>query len=626
MKVERKRNILPNRRHVFLHTQLILKSAVILLTGIFIMTMVASTVGAGNGFHENGTSRKSYSSFPDSTSSNGQKNPGHVRYTVFLNNFTKYSGTVIASNSNSERAVPGWMVYDPANGYVYVENLSTAGTGSPETYVLNATTFSEIGTLPVAGPMIYDPTDQYIYSINDTSVIAYNSQDSEAFSIAPPSNLSTDFSQNFVGFAYDSQNGTIYIVLDESSGVMIGTLNLTAKTMSGQMVIPNDQIMDIMFANYTGNFTGSREYLYTTDEDGNISAINPVNLEIVSNLNTFEIPGYLSFVPQKDYLYSADSPSEVTVFNLSTGRLIANISTSGAVFNCQYVPSNSYIYFSTYDADNVSVVNTTTNSIIKNINTGIHPDYLVYDPSGDYVLVANQGTGQPTIDGASISVISLESNSSSVTTTKYTLRFAETGLPPGTAWYVNISNSTGVLIGSSGPVTVSSYNFTLPGGTYSYTIASSIPYYQPNPEFGSIIPLSSNMTVNVTFSLNHYSLSFMEKGLPSGMKWTVNINSTNYTSTGVYLNLSLPYGKYTWIVYPPTGYEATQNQTGGLLLSSNLSTPTVIYFSSTSTSPPPTSKTSPAPNNGYLYYALVAVIAVIAVGAIFYRMRRKVGP
>ena len=67
--------------------------------------------------------------------------------------------------------------------------------------------------------------------------------------------------------------------------------------------------------------------------------------------------------------------------------------------------------------------------------------------------------------------VSMEITSSNVNTTathSFTSTFTESGLPTGTAWYVNLSNGV-----DSGAITETSYSFSLVNGTYSYDIATT---------------------------------------------------------------------------------------------------------------------------------------------------------
>ena len=76
----------------------------------------------------------------------------------------------------------------------------------------------------------------------------------------------------------------------------------------------------------------------------------------------------------------------------------------------------------------------------------------------------------------------------------YPVTFTETGLPSGTPWYVNLSNGV-----DSGPITGSSYSFSLTNGTYSFTIGK-VSGYSASPPSGSISVNGSKTVTQVTFT------------------------------------------------------------------------------------------------------------------------------
>ena len=94
--------------------------------------------------------------------------------------------------------------------------------------------------------------------------------------------------------------------------------------------------------------------------------------------------------------------------------------------------------------------------------------------------------------------VSMEITSSNVNTTathSFTSTFTESGLPTGTAWYVNLSNGV-----DSGAITGTSYSFSLVNGTYSYDITTTDRTYSPSPSSGSFTVNGANKTESVTFT------------------------------------------------------------------------------------------------------------------------------
>ncbi len=100
------------------------------------------------------------------------------------------------------------------------------------------------------------------------------------------------------------------------------------------------------------------------------------------------------------------------------------------------------------------------------------------------------------------------------TETVYSVTFLETGLPPGTTWYVN---TTGY---SSGPVSVQSFSLMLPNGTYSYVPGSTDKNYRATAYNFNVS--GSPETVRVSFLPVLFPVTFIETGLPQGTAWFLN--------------------------------------------------------------------------------------------------------
>ncbi|MGD0249964.1 MAG: hypothetical protein ABSB97_03620, partial [Thermoplasmata archaeon] len=108
-------------------------------------------------------------------------------------------------------------------------------------------------------------------------------------------------------------------------------------------------------------------------------------------------------------------------------------------------------------------------------------------PIAGYHITTGSYTGSVTVNGANPANIAVH-----WTQVKYTVSFTETGLPHGTSWQVTIDSQT-----KSG--TGKTISFSLPNGTYSFTITSTGYTETSNPPS----PLTVNgatATVRVTFT------------------------------------------------------------------------------------------------------------------------------
>ncbi|MEM4068093.1 MAG: thermopsin family protease, partial [Candidatus Micrarchaeaceae archaeon] len=124
----------------------------------------------------------------------------------------------------------------------------------------------------------------------------------------------------------------------------------------------------------------------------------------------------------------------------------------------------------------------------------------------------------------------------------YWVTFTETGLPSGTAWYVNLTN--GQTFSSTG----STISFSEPNGTYSYTIATSDHIYKPSSYSGSFTVNGASVSESVTFFEVTYSVTFTETGLPSGATWNVTLNGVKQSSSTSSITFSEPNGSYYYTV------------------------------------------------------------------------------
>ncbi len=90
--------------------------------------------------------------------------------------------------------------------------------------------------------------------------------------------------------------------------------------------------------------------------------------------------------------------------------------------------------------------------------------------------------------------------------------FSETGLPSGTAWYVNITG------GSDLSGTTTSLSTSLTNGSYPYTVASADKRYSAA---GGSLVVHGASSQPVAFNPVEYTATFSETGLPSGGSWSV---------------------------------------------------------------------------------------------------------
>lgn len=148
------------------------------------------------------------------------------------------------------------------------------------------------------------------------------------------------------------------------------------------------------------------------------------------------------------------------------------------------------------------------------IGTGAAFDGIVLSQTAITIATGSSMTG---IALAQTAVTLQADNVTAPTSTQYlssdtfTVSFAETGLPSGTTWYLNMSSMP-----SSGPITLSTYTVSLTNGSYSYTVSSMNQSYH-----------ASSGTFSVNGKIVSVSLSFS--------KTATKTPSSGLSSTDLYL-------------------------------------------------------------------------------------------
>ena len=131
----------------------------------------------------------------------------------------------------------------------------------------------------------------------------------------------------------------------------------------------------------------------------------------------------------------------------------------------------------------------------------------------------------------------------------YPITFTQTGNPTGESWSVNLSGDVKSTTGNS-------ITYTMPNGTYSYSVSGNS-HYIAIPSPGMVLVNGAGATEPVKFVLGYFTATFKQSGLPSGAGWSVIINGISYSSTGDTLSVELPNGTFVYTIAAPTGYKST---------------------------------------------------------------------
>lgn len=154
----------------------------------------------------------------------------------------------------------------------------------------------------------------------------------------------------------------------------------------------------------------------------------------------------------------------------------------------------------------------------------------------------------------------------------YNVTFAETGLAPGTTWYVNLSNHV-----NSGGISGVTYTVSLFNGTYTYRVSDSGRLYHP-VYANSFVVEGKTVLENISFTPVMYNVTFMESGLPTGTAWYLNL-STGQANASVSSNVSAAMfnGTYTYTVASSNKMYEPSAFTGAFTVSGNAQSIQILF-------------------------------------------------
>lgn len=148
----------------------------------------------------------------------------------------------------------------------------------------------------------------------------------------------------------------------------------------------------------------------------------------------------------------------------------------------------------------------------------------------------------------------------------------ESGLPPGTAWYVNYTGH------ASGQITSSVFYLNLINGSYSLQISSANPAYSAVNPVLTLIMNGAPVTENVSFTTAESNVTFSESGLPGGYVWYINLsNGQNYNTSSASATVILADGSYSYSIHSQNRMWTASPHNGSFTASGSSITVTVLF-------------------------------------------------
>lgn len=194
----------------------------------------------------------------------------------------------------------------------------------------------------------------------------------------------------------------------------------------------------------------------------------------------------------------------------------------------------------------------------------------------------------------------------------YPVTFTESGLPSGaggnTSWSISVDNHT---LGS----TTNKIEFLLTNGTHFYHV-NTVPGYDTTPQSPPTVFFNvtgAPVNISLKFTLEKYTISFVETGLPSGTPWCVTLTpgSTSCLNAKT-IRVLEPNGTYAYSA-SLSGYST---QSG--LVKVNGSNPATVDVTFT----PISHSSSGLPTIDYVIIGVLAGVCALAVAAYLLRRRR----
>ncbi len=254
--------------------------------------------------------------------------------------------------------------------------------------------------------------------------------------------------------------------------------------------------------------------------------------------------------PNGSYTYTITSPIYGSAgIRYITTDISGAVTVNGANVN-QNIPYTTQ-YYLTIESSPVNGGSISPSSGWYNAGSSVTIDAVA---KSNYEFVSWTGTGTGSFSGTSTQAtvtmngpITEQANFNEL----FQVTFTENSLPPGTTWYVNLSN------GQAYSSTTNTISFNEPNGTYSYTIATGNKDYSPTQYSGSFTVNGAPVSESITFNLVTYKITFTESGLSSGTTWYVTLNGTTKSSSNNTIIFNEPNGSYAYTIQGISGYRTT---------------------------------------------------------------------
>ncbi len=287
-------------------------------------------------------------------------------------------------------------LYDARNGDLYLGRTTSA-----QAIVLNVSTESELGTIPLRAP------------VGETTV---NTTSGFLFLSTPGADRVTLVNGSFTAggaamvespraFSNTTENGAGVITVTDPAG----RYSYSALAPSPYLTANGTGVLDTELSAATLPIPFGKSHPVTFTETGlpngepwTVGVTAVVSDGVLGTNPLPAVPGSVLFDPLDYRLYVAEpSAARVLVIDVSDNATVASIGVGADPAALAVDSATGEIYVANAGANNVSVIDPSENAVVRTIPVGTAPEGVAIAPVNDTVMVANAGSANVTeIDGA----------------------------------------------------------------------------------------------------------------------------------------------------------------------------------------------------------------------------------
>jgi YVTN family beta-propeller protein len=455
------------------------------------------------------------------------------------NNTSVISGVTnkVIAKTPTGNVSPAELAFDSVQGLVYQANFATA---VPLTLDLgNVTAFSDS---------------------------TYKSVLTDSFWVFP-SAISYDSGTHQIFVADTSGNVT---VLNAATGAFVTNITAGLTTIGGD---DGPSVYDPV----------NSELYFANDLGTNVTVISDKNDTAWKSIQVGAEPLYMAYDSGKGEIFVSNAGSaNISVINTTTNTVVASIPASESpslqvpgALAYDKATNQVFVLDDIADGDDLSVISDSNNALTDVLNaTGVQvvvgstPNDIIVDPANGYLYTSDRDSG-------TISIVQLGTSGGPLSITSFTANPSP----------VAVGKSTTFATVATGGVSPYSYSYTgLPPGCGSQNTASfaCTPTKAGTYTVKVFVNDSASHSVSATLSLTvfagaTYSVTFTEKGLPSGTTWNVILGSSLRTSKTTTITFSEPNSSYPYVVASTAGYGP--NPSNGTLTVSGAPVSVLVTYS-----------------------------------------------